>query len=74
MATENKNFKVKNGLAVGGSGIFSGPVSVSETTLPQHAARKDYVDSLVAGAGAVLDGGTPFTTEWPEGSIDAGMP
>jgi hypothetical protein len=22
----------------------------------------------------VLDGGTPFTTEWPEGSIDAGMP
>jgi hypothetical protein len=22
----------------------------------------------------MLDGGTPSTTEWPEGSIDAGMP
>lgn len=74
MTTENKSFKVKNGLIVGGSGNFSGPVTISETTLPQHAARKDYVDSLVSSSGAVLDGGTPFTTEWPEGGIDAGMP
>ena len=73
MATLDKNFKVKNGLVVGGSGNFSGPVLIATATLPEHAARKDYVDSLMSSVGT-LDGGTPSTTEWPEGSIDAGMP
>lgn len=75
MTIESKDFKVKNGLIVGGSGDFSGPVSISETTLASHAARKDYVDSLFQSVGlGTLDGGNPFTTEWAEGSIDAGMP
>lgn len=45
MSTSSKDFKVKNGLVVGGGGSFTDPVSVGTPTSGQHAATKDYVDS-----------------------------
>lgn len=45
MATTNKDFKVKNGLVVGGSGTFTGTVSVGTPTQSAHAATKEYVDN-----------------------------
>lgn len=47
MATENKDFKVKNGLNVSGDGTFGGVVTVAAPTGPNHVATKDYVDTLV---------------------------
>lgn len=44
MATENKDFKVKNGLAVANGGIFGGTVTVAAPTQNTHAATKQYVD------------------------------
>ena len=46
MATVNKDFKVKNGLQVAGSGSFGGTLSVAAPTEATHAATKAYVDSL----------------------------
>lgn len=46
MNTVNKDFKVKNGLIVGGGGSFTGTVTVAEPTLGNHAATKDYVDAI----------------------------
>lgn len=46
MATENKDFKVKNGLNVSGDGTFGGTVTVATPTGPNHAATKDYVDNI----------------------------
>jgi hypothetical protein len=46
MATENKDFKVKNGLAVANGGTFGGAVTVGTPTIAAHAATKAYVDSL----------------------------
>jgi hypothetical protein len=46
--TVNKDFKVKNGIQVNGSGNFNGTVSVATPTDPSHATTKDYVDSAVA--------------------------
>ena len=47
MATVNKDFKVKNGLQVTGSGSFGGTLEVgAEPTLDSHVATKAYVDSL----------------------------
>jgi len=46
MATENKDFKVKNGLAVANGGTFGGAVTVGTPTIASHAATKAYVDSL----------------------------
>ena len=46
MATENKDFKVKNGLAVANGGTFGGAVTVGTPTIAAHAATKEYVDSL----------------------------
>ena len=55
MATTNKNFKVKNGLEVGGNGTFDGTVTVYTPTANTHAATKLYVDT-VAGAGSFNQG------------------
>ena len=52
MATENKDFRVKNGLIVGGSATFAGTVSVSTPTENDHAATKLYVDQN-AGGGSI---------------------
>ena len=46
MSTENKDFRVKNGLSVAGGGTFGAPVTVGDPIDPSHAATKDYVDSI----------------------------
>jgi len=46
MTTENKDFKVKNGLQVAGSGSFGGTLTVATPTEATHVATKGYVDSL----------------------------
>lgn len=49
MATVDKDFKVKNGLVVSNGGIFGDAVTVGAPTLADHAATKEYVDSLTGG-------------------------
>ena len=44
MTTNEKDFKVKNGLAVNGSGAFGGPVVVGSPTDPDHAVTKEYLE------------------------------
>ena len=46
MATVDKDFKVKNGLVVTNGGTFGDAVTVGAPTLADHAATKEYVDSL----------------------------
>jgi hypothetical protein len=46
MATVEKDFKVKNGLIVSLGGTFGGTVTVATPTEAQHAATKEYVDTL----------------------------
>ena len=60
MATENKDFKVKNGLVVGEGGTFNGTVTVATPTLGTHAATKDYVDQNSGGGTTVSE--TPPST------------
>ena len=68
MATENKDFKVKNGLVVTEGGAFGGTVSVATPTSNNHAVTKLYVDNLVSsiengsgggGAGLLVDDTEP---------------
>lgn len=49
MATDNKDFKIKNGLIVTNGGTFGGTVTVATPTENLHAATKEYVDSIVGG-------------------------
>ena len=54
MATDNKDFKVKNGLVVGGGGTFNGTVTVATPTSNTHATTKLYVDNLLgSGSGSI---------------------
>ena len=46
MATVNKDFRVKHGLAVADGGTFGGTVTVAAPTENTHAATKFYVDSV----------------------------
>ena len=64
MATDNKDFKVKNGLAVTNGGTFGGTVTVATPTENEHAATKEYVD-LRVGAPSIPVGDTP-----PANSVD----
>ncbi len=74
MTTNNKDFKVKNGIAVTDGGTFGGPVTVGEPTDPSHAATKAYIDELTALIGIdTLDGGSPETGVWGN-DIDGGTP
>ncbi len=57
MATVNKDFKVKNGLIVGGGGTFTNAVTVATPTLGGHATTKDYVDAI-AGSPSIPVGNT----------------
>jgi hypothetical protein len=50
MATVDKDFKVKNGLQVTGSGSFGGTLTVATPTQDTHVATKAYVDSLAGMA------------------------
>jgi hypothetical protein len=56
LATVDKDFKVKNGLQVGNGGSFGGSVIVGTPTENNHAATKEYVDSI---AGSMAVGSTP---------------
>lgn len=56
MATVDKDFKVKNGLVVTNGGSFGGAVVVGTPTDNNHAATKEYVDSLT---GSMAVGTTP---------------
>ena len=47
MATVNKDFRVKHGLAVAEGGTFGGTVTVATPTENTHAATKLYVDNAV---------------------------
>lgn len=46
MTTNNKDFKVKNGIVVTGGGAFGGAVSVGTPTDPSHAITLGYLDGL----------------------------
>lgn len=59
MATVDKDFKVKNGLAVSAGGSFGGTVVVAEPTEASHATTKAYVDSLVAETSVPVDSAAP---------------
>ncbi len=48
MATVNKDFRVKHGIAVAEGGTFGGTVTVATPTQNTHAATKLYVDTAVA--------------------------
>ncbi len=74
MTTSNKDFKVKNGIAVNGSGTFGGPVVVGTPTEPEHAVTKQYLDEIAGSSGLLeLDGGDPTTTIWGA-VVDGGTP
>jgi len=47
VATVNKDFRVKHGIAVAEGGTFGGTVTVATPTENTHAATKLYVDSAV---------------------------
>ena len=64
MATDSKDFKVKNGLIVAEGGTFGGTVTVATPTSNTHAATKLYVDDLLAGVG----GGALTVSDTPPSS------
>jgi len=67
VATVNKDFKVKNGLAVVLGGSFGGTVTVATPTDDSHAATKSYVD-LVAGSPAI-----PVSDEAPPSPVNGSL-
>jgi hypothetical protein len=66
LTTDNKDFKVRNGLSVGGSGAFGGAVVVGSPTIDTHAATKQYVDQN-AGGGLIVSDTAPETESSQEG-------
>lgn len=77
MTTTDKDFKVKNGLAVTDGGTFGGPVVVGTPTQASHAVTKEYLEEVLASfvpsttvdggdieGNTLLDAGSPTTTEW----------
>jgi len=56
VATVNKDFRVKHGIAVAEGGTFGGTVTVATPTQNTHAATKSYVDSI---AGMVVGATAP---------------
>ena len=66
MATVDKDFKVKNGLQVAGSGSFGGTLSVAEPTEATHVATKAYVDSLTGSmaVGTTAPSSPTNGTQW----------
>jgi len=65
--TLEKDFKVKNGLQVAGSGTFGGPVTAATPTNPNHLTTKQYVDNLSFGGGGVVVG--PTEPESPQNGL-----
>ena len=66
METVNKDFKVKNGLQVAGSGSFGGTLSVAAPTEATHVATKAYVDSLTGSmaVGTTAPSSPTNGTQW----------
>jgi hypothetical protein len=66
MATVDKDFKVKNGLQVAGSGSFGGTLSVAAPTEATHVATKGYVDSLTGSmaVGTTAPSSPTNGTQW----------
>lgn len=46
MATSNKDFRVKNGIQVGGNAVVNGTVTIASPVQNNHAATKGYVESI----------------------------
>ena len=59
MATNSKDFKVKNGLVVNDGGSFGGTVTVATPTSNSHATTKQYVDEAVAAGSTVFSETAP---------------
>ena len=66
MATVDKDFKVKNGLVVNNGGTFGDAVTVGAPTLADHAATKEYVDSLTGSmaVGTTAPSSPSNGTQW----------
>jgi hypothetical protein len=66
MATVDKDFKVKNGLIVTNGGTFGDAVTVGAPTLADHAATKEYVDSLTGSmsVGSTAPSSPTNGTQW----------
>jgi hypothetical protein len=66
MATVDKDFKVKNGLVVTNGGTFGDAVTVGAPTLADHAATKEYVDSLTGSmaVGTTAPSSPTNGTQW----------
>lgn len=48
MATDSKDFKVKNGLTVAGSGVFGGPIAAAEPTADGHVVTRGLFNTNLA--------------------------
>lgn len=62
MSTNNKDFRVKNGIQVAGSAVVGGSLSVGTPTADGHVATKSYVDGIAL----------PFVDSTPPTSPSAG--
>jgi len=63
VATTNRDFRVKHGIAVAEGGTFGGTVSVATPTENNHAATKLYVDSAVSSPTIPVAGTAPASPE-----------
>jgi hypothetical protein len=65
VATVNKDFRVKHGIAVAEGGTFGGTVTVATPTENTHAATKLYVDTAV--------GSPTIGTTQPESPVNGNL-
>jgi hypothetical protein len=63
VATTNRDFRVKHGIAVAEGGTFGGTVTVATPTENTHAATKLYVDTAVASPQVPVSGTAPASPD-----------
>jgi len=63
VATVNKDFRVKHGIAVAEGGTFGGTVTVATPTENTHAATKLYVDTAVGSPSIPVSGTAPVSPD-----------
>lgn len=63
MTTENKDFRVKNGLQVIQGGVFGGTVTAATPTTAQELTTKAYVDALSIESLTNLDINSPINND-----------
>ena len=63
MATTNRDFRVKHGIAVAEGGTFGGTVTVATPTENVHAATKLYVDTAVGSPQIPVSGTEPVSPD-----------